>query len=154
MTVSEKIAYIKGLMEGVNFQPDTAEKKILLNIVEALDLIADSLADLQEETEELDDFVDELDNDLGALEDLIYDDEDEDGDSCECCGECDFPDDDDNYEIDCPKCGDKICFCDCDDPSDLLCPGCGEHIDCAELYDEDEDIDGDEIDGDGEAKDN
>ena len=44
MTNTEKVAYIKGMMEGMNFEADTPEKKLLNAIVDALEGIAETLS--------------------------------------------------------------------------------------------------------------
>ena len=125
MTLTEKTAYIKGLMEGLDFKADTPEKKILAAVIDLLDDIAIAVTDAEEDIEYLNDYVEELDSDLGDVESDIYecdDDEDEDFDD---------EDDDDYYEAVCPKCGEVIYLDDdlleCDD---ILCPECGEKLIC------------------------
>ena len=109
MNITEKVAYIKGLVDGMEFESNTQEKKLLLNIVELLDQMANEVTDIHKEVETLDDFADELDNDLGELEDYAYSDDSDDED-------CDDEDDNDfnyydetmmrgRFSIECPKCG-------------------------------------------------
>ena len=53
--IKEKVAYLKGLTEGLGLDDTTSEGKVLLHIVEILDDMADALeglADAQEELEE------------------------------------------------------------------------------------------------------
>ena len=122
MTVTEKVAYLKGLAEGMKMDETTNEGKLLLSIIDALEDIALSVSDLEDTVEELSAQVDEIDDDLGSVEEDLYGDEDE----CEC-GEDDF--DDTLYEVECPSCGDVICL-----DEEMLeegaidCPNCGEKL--------------------------
>ena len=127
MTLTEKTAYIKGLMEGLDFKADTPEKKILSAVVDLLDDMALAVTEIEEDIDYLSDYAEELDSDLGDVERDIYDCEDDDCD-CDCC---DCEDDEDYYEAVCPKCG-EIIYLDedllqCDD---ILCPECGEKLIC------------------------
>ena len=104
MSITEKTAYLKGLLEGMNLDDTKPEGKLLKAVVETLDLMAAEIADLQEETEYIEDYLDELDYDLGDLESDYYevwDDEDD---------EWDEEDDDD--------------FCLCDDCDEETCEDC------------------------------
>ncbi len=126
MTLTEKTAYIKGLMEGLNFKADTPEKKILAAVIDLLDDMALAVTEIEEDIDYLSDYAEELDSDLGDVERDIY--ECDDDDDCDCC-DCD--DDEDYYEAVCPKCG-EIIYLDedllqCDD---ILCPQCGEKLIC------------------------
>ncbi len=144
MTLTEKAAYLKGMMEGMKFEPTTNEGKLLAKVVELLDEMALSVEDLENQVDAIDDFTDELanyakeiDDDLTDLEDLVLDsekdeDEDEDEDDDE---EWDEESDDngdpyDGYETECPSCGKEVYFDDDDDPEDVVCPHCGEHFSC------------------------
>ncbi len=101
MSITEKTAYLKGLLEGMSLDESKPEAKLLKAVVETLDLMAAEVADLQEENEYIEDYLDELDYDLGDLESDYYelwDDEDEDDeedfeddDFC-LCDECDAED--------------------------------------------------------------
>ena len=154
MTLTEKTAYIKGLMEGLDFKADTPEKKILAAVIDLLDDVAIAVTEAEEDIEYLNDYVEELDDDLQAVEDFLdeeieldeddLDDEDwddEDWDDEGCDGDCDSCDgsacaDDDYFEIVCPSCGDTVCFDQELDPENLRCPACGEKFGC--IVDEDD----------------
>lgn len=123
MDNAKKVAYIKGLMDGMNFEADTPEKKLLVAIVDALEGIADSLHAVEEDNEYLSDYIEEVDQDLGDVEAEVfgYDDEDFDDDEDD--------DDEEFYEIECPKCGKKFCISeDMLDLESIECPKCGEKI--------------------------
>ena len=91
MIINEKVAYLKGLIEGANFDTNTTEGKLISEIVNALELIAFELGA----------YVDELDGDLAEAEAAIYGDEYED--DCCCDDDCDCDDD---------------CCCGCEDDED------------------------------------
>ena len=134
MTVTEKVAYVKGLAEGLGLDDSTKEGKVLKALIDVVDDLAMSVADLEEGYDELCDEVDTLDEDLGAVEEDLYGDE-EDDDECGCGCE----DEEGLYEVTCPACGDTICV----DESiladgEMECPNSGEHLefDLEELDDE------------------
>ena len=59
MGISEKVAYLKGLMEGMNLNADSNEGKLFLAIADVLDEIALEVEDLTDEVMELGDGLDE-----------------------------------------------------------------------------------------------
>jgi len=135
MNITEKVAYIKGLVDGMEFEGSTPEKKLLLSIIDLLDQMAQEVSDIRTEVETLGDMADELDNDLGELEEYVYEEaEDDDGYDLD-----EYEDEEDEYSFECPKCGETVCFCDSDDPSDVVCPNCGERIDCEDFFGDDDD---------------
>ena len=72
MTVTEKAAYLKGLVEMAHFDADTDEVKIIKAMVDAIDEMALTIADLEDEVAALTEVVDEIDEDLGDVEECIY----------------------------------------------------------------------------------
>ena len=60
MSVSEKVAYLRGLMEGLDIDDDKKEGKMFAAIIDALDEIASDLSDIDEDLEDLTDYVEEL----------------------------------------------------------------------------------------------
>ena len=91
MKITEKVSYIKGLAEGLSLDEKTAEGKVLSAIIDALEDIAKAVSDLKEDTEYLDSYIEEIDEDLGALEEDYYEEGGcccEDEDDCDCC-DCD-----------------------------------------------------------------
>ena len=134
MTVTERVAYVKGLAEGLEIDNSTKEGKLLNAIVDVLDDISFELADTQEIVGELSDQVDMIDEDLESVEDYLYDDEDEDED--------DEDDDEDIFEVTCPNCGETI-YVDDEmlDEGEIECPCCHENLefDFDEEEDEEED---------------
>lgn len=137
MTTAERVAYLKGLMEGMKVDDSTNEGKLLNLIADILADMTEDVADLEDYTAELSEQVDEIDEDLNLLENDYYDEWEDD--DCEgCCG-CDG--DDEYYEVSCPSCGEEFEV----DEDSLLdgsidCPNCGEHLEftCDEEDGEDE----------------
>ena len=117
--MTEKVAYLKGLMNGLELDTTTKEGKLLAAVVEVLDEMALSIVDVEEAYDELQEVVDAIDEDLGELEEDFYD---EDECECDCC-------EDEEYEIVCPSCGDAI-YVDYDmlQEGEMECPNCGEHL--------------------------
>ena len=91
MTISEKSAYLKGLMDGLNLDTDKAEGKLISAIVELLGDVTKKLTDVEDTTIAISDELDEIEEDLDAIEDYILDEEDEDYDD-------DYEDDFEDYE--------------------------------------------------------
>ena len=144
MTLSEKAAYIQGLADGVELDETTKEGKLIAALLDIVGEMADAIADLEETTDTLNDYIEEIDEDLGALEEFVYDESDcdcdcdcdDDWDDYECDGDCDDCDDacaladEDYFEVECPSCGETICFDGSIDPEELACPACGEKFEC------------------------
>ena len=158
MNLTEKAAYIKGLADGLDLDKESKEGKILSALLDLTGEMAQELASVRKDIEEIDDdldylndYVEELDDDLESVEDYLGDDEDDgeedeeeeddtdlfddedcDG-NCEGCSGCDG---EEYYEIVCPSCGETVCFDQELDPENLVCPACGEKFGC--IVDEDD----------------
>ena len=132
MTLSEKTAYLKGLADGMKISTDSDQGKLLHEIIIVLEDVSDSIGALEDECDRLNEYVEELDEDLGDVEDYLFDDEDdyEDEDD-EDDEDDDFDDedyDDDVIEIECPNCGETICVPPTVDYAHLICPACNEEF--------------------------
>lgn len=146
MNLTEKAAYIKGLADGLNYNKESAEGKLIAALIDMVDEMAKSIRVLDETVEELNDYIEEIDEDLGDVEEYLAEEDDEydcDCDCCDCdcddCDECDCCDcdeDDEYFEIECPSCGEVVCFDESIDPEDLVCPACHEKFAC--LVDEED----------------
>ena len=122
MTLTEKVAYLKGLAAGLDLDKDTKEAKIFEAMFDILEDMALTISDIDEDLSACEDLVDAIDEDLDELEEYIFDDED-DFDDCCCC------DDDELYEVECPLCGEEILLDDeMLDEEVIECPGCGEKL--------------------------
>ena len=147
MTISEKSAYLKGLMDGLKLNTESDEGKMIAAIVDMLGDLARKVTDIEDTTIAISDELDEIEEDLDAIEDFIMDSDDEDwGDEAaewneeEEDGEegFDFGDEDSIiYEVVC-ACGNVINF---DEETleagSIVCDNCGENLEFS-LEDEDE----------------
>ena len=126
MDICEKIAYIKGLAEGLSLDESAKEGKILAAIIDLLGDISEEICDIEDGCDELMEQIDAVDEDLASLEDFIYED-----DECGCgCDDCDCDcEDDEVYEIECPACNDTI-YLDADMLAEegMVCPNCGTEL--------------------------
>jgi len=154
MTISEKSAYLKGLMDGLNLDTEKAEGKLISAIVDLLGDVTKKLTDVEETTIAISDELDEIEEDLDAIEDYILDEEDEDYEDDYEDYDDDFDDEDEDeydeegfdfgdedstiYEVKC-SCGNVINF---DEETleegSIICDNCGETLEFT-FEDEDED---------------
>lgn len=105
--LTEKVAYLKGLAEGLGIEENSKEGKLLLHIVDALEEFADVLDETIDNQIELEEYVNFMDEDLADLEEDIYGIDDE-----EYYDEDDFDFDDFDFE---DYCDDEDCCCHCDE---------------------------------------
>lgn len=87
--ISERVAFIKGLAEGMKMDDSTNEGKLLNAIIDVLDDISLAIEDIEEIQDEMSEQVDGIDEDLAELEKVVYEDEDLEFEEVECpyCGE-------------------------------------------------------------------
>ena len=150
MTISEKSAYIKGLMDGLNLDTEKAEGKLISALVELMGDVTKKLTDVEETTIAISDELDEIEEDLDAIEDYILDEEDDDyyddEDDFDDYDEDDFDEegfdfgDEDStiYEVKC-ACGNVIAFDeDTLEEGSIVCDECGETLEFTFEDDEDE----------------
>ena len=144
MTVTEKAAYLKGLMEGMKLDKESDHGKLFAAIADLLEDLSLSVADLEDETSAMREYIDELDTDMSALESAVYDGEEEDEDDVDDEHDCVNCDEEECVvSLKCPACGEEIFIeaCELEDCEQLECPACGQMLDvvCEERIDEDED---------------
>ena len=142
MTISEKAAYLKGMMDGMALNTDSNEGKMIAAIVDLLGDMGKRITDIEDTTIAISDELDEIEEDLDAIEDFIMDEEDDDDEDFDD----DFDDEDDEdyedyeegfefgdedttiYEVEC-ACGEVIDF---DEETlekgSITCPKCGETL--------------------------
>ena len=153
MTISEKSAYLKGLMDGLKLNTESDEGKMIAAIVDLLGDVTKRVVDIEETTIAISDELDEIEEDLDAIEDYILDEEDDEDDYDELDwddeDEDDFDDEDPEegfefgdedttvYEVEC-ACGEIIDFDEeVLEKGSIVCPNCGETLEFS-LEDEDE----------------
>ena len=119
MTISEKVAYLKGLAEGLNLDTEKSkEGKLISVMIGILEEIGLSIEDLEENAQALGEEIDVLSDDLSDVEDVVFDeDEDEDED--------DEDYDDDWFEVECPTCEEPLVIDDKALADGMIqCPNC------------------------------
>lgn len=155
MTLSEKSAYLKGLMDGLDLNKETAEGKMISGIVDLLQEMTTSISDLEENAIAVSDELDEIEDDLDAIEEFLMDEDDDDdfGDDYDEDDDYGFTDDDGEdfdyddevvYDVTCPTCGEKLQL----DEETILgdpihCPKCDELLEFE--FDEDDEADEDAL---------
>ena len=137
--MGEKVAYLKGLAEGLGVTAETEKGKLMLAMIDTLEAFAEQAEETEEALHELQEVVDELDSDVGDLEEaLLSEAEDEDDDEEE--DEDDDEEEEGLIEYECPHCGTVIFFDEeaFDMEQEHLCPNCNRKV-----FEEDE-TDGDD----------
>lgn len=143
MEITEKVAYLKGLAEGMELNAEKKEGKLLLAIIDVLEDIALELSDIEDAQEELGEGLDAVSDDLEDVEDLLYGEDGEEEPEYELD---DLGEDEDCYATTCPTCEETIYFDESVlEDGEVICPNCGEKLEFdLESLDEDETEDGEE----------
>ena len=126
MTLSERTAYLKGLMEGMKIDTETNEGKLFQAIIDTLDDMALTVSDMEDVVDAVCDELDSIEEDLDNIEDYLLDDEDDEEDEDD--EDYDF-NDETIYEVKFPTCGTVINLDeDMLDAGSIQCPDCGEEL--------------------------
>ncbi len=150
--LTDRASFLRGLAQGMQLNKDTNEGKLLSEIIDVIGEMAKEMEKLQESYDELNEYVESIDDDLADMEEVIFgDEEDEEDGEDECGEECeDHDDEEENGETisyACPHCGHEMEFNagDVDFDEDVLCPACKKPVfpeyEPGEDDDEDEDDD-------------
>jgi ssDNA-binding Zn-finger/Zn-ribbon topoisomerase 1 len=142
MEITEKVAYLKGLAEGMELDTDKKVGKLLAAIIDTLDDIALELEDIKDEQAELADGLDAVSDDLEDVENVIFDEWDEDDEDDGEYYYDDLDEDEECYATTCPTCEETIYFDESVlEDGEVLCPNCGERLefDLEGLDEEEED---------------
>ena len=128
MIVSEKVAYLKGLMEGLDFQADTKEGKIIKLMADILEDMAEEILTLQDDVDDINEYMEAVDEDLTNVEEELFGEFEDDDCDCDCdCCDCDC-DEEECYEVVCPSCENTVCFEEIPENKVFPCPACGKDI--------------------------
>ena len=119
MGISEKVAYLKGLAEGLTLDTESKEGKLISAIIDVLDDMAEEIADMQDEMVDIEDGLDAVSDDLSDVEETLYEMEDED----------EWDDDEDEEEdcfmTTCPECEEEVYFDESVlEDGEVVCPNC------------------------------
>ena len=145
--LGKRIGYLKGLMEGMDFSNDPSREKLFNAIADLLGELCDRVESMEELMDDLNDYVESIDDDLALLESgqngLRFTEGDEEDD--------DYLDDlaegedqlhllnskggDEEEDVQtltgaiCPECK-KMFFVNADDPEDAVyaCPHCAQRV--------------------------
>ena len=134
MEISEKVAYLKGLAEGLALDTESKEGKLIAAIIDVLDEMSIRFEDIVDNLVDLEDGLDAVSDDLSEVEEALFEmDEDDDEDDTEY------------FETTCPVCEEEIVFDeDTLESGEIRCPNCGEKLefdlsDLADAAEDDED---------------
>ncbi|OHW62991.1 hypothetical protein EUAN_07750 [Andreesenia angusta] len=118
----EKVAYLRGLAEGLEIDDSTKEGKLLKSMIVVMEDMVDAINENTEEIEEISSYVEIIDEDLSEMEDIVYDEDDDEDDY--------YDDEDFEYiELVCPSCGEEISVDrELIDDGEVFCPNCEEKI--------------------------
>ena len=115
MTISEKVAYLKGLAEGMKLDTEESkEGKLISVMIGILEEVGLSIEDMEDNMEAMGEEIDAISDDLSDVEKVVYDE-----DEWDCCGDDDF------FEVECPNCGDSLVIDeDVLEAGTVECPNC------------------------------
>lgn len=151
--ISNRVAYLKGLAEGMNLSEKSDEGKLITKLIDVLTDAADEIEALWAKNDELEMIIEELDNELGLAEtdiECLFDELDSMDEYEDFDEEDDFDDDfldefydedeDDLFEIMCPECGEDVVvdFEMLDEEGNIVCPNCHKEIELEFDMDDDE----------------
>ena len=119
MEILEKVAYMKGLADGLGLDTKSKEGKLLKVMMDILDDVALELQDIRDEQNDLEEGLDAISDDLADVETYLYEEGEDDGED----------EDSEVYQTTCPNCEEDIFF----DETILAdgsveCPNCGEKL--------------------------
>ena len=141
MEITEKVAYLKGLAEGMELDTDKKVGKLLSAIIDVLDDMALEIEDLKDGQEELGDGLDAVSDDLEDVEDVVFGEDDEDDEDEDDYEYDELDEDEDCYATTCPTCEETIYFDESVlEDGQVICPNCGEKLefDLSSIDEEDE----------------
>ena len=96
--VGEKVAYLKGLAEGLGVNDETEQGKLMLAMIDTLEALAKNSEETDERVGELSEYVEEIDSDVSDLEEALFSEEDDDDEEDEEDDEEDEDDDEDGEQ--------------------------------------------------------
>ena len=131
--LTDRASYLKGLAEGMKLNIEKDANRLIVEIIQLLNETTDRLDAVEEELEDMDDYMADMEGDVAALKDRIFGDDDPEMHE-------EFDDEDERITYPCPSCGKILQFRtkDVDFSEDYRCPSCEEPV-FPELADEDDD---------------
>ena len=122
MDLNARAAYIRGMMNGMEFDAASKEGKVIAAMMDLLEQMAAVVTDHDDALDQVYDELETLDEDMDDLISFLAGDE----------GDGEDDEEDAVYEVTCPNCG-EISTLDeetlMDPEGDLVCPHCGATFD-------------------------
>jgi DNA-directed RNA polymerase subunit delta len=125
--ITDRTSYLRGLAEGLNIDKEKAENKLMLEMLNVMDEMAQEILELDGDMDELDEYVASMESDLSDVEDMLFEDGDEDGlEDADAFGE----DEAEEISVTCPHCGKEFTIeaTEINFDDDVVCPACGKSI--------------------------
>lgn len=124
MTVTEKVAYIKGMFDGMALDTEASkEAKLISAIIDVLEDVSLNLEDVEGDIEVLAEEIEAISDDLEVVEEELFDEDYEDED------EDDYDEDEDFFEVACPNCEEELVIdASVLDAGVIQCPNCEERF--------------------------
>ncbi len=128
--LTDRTSYLRGLADGLGLDKEKKETRLLMEMLSVMDEMAQKISGTEDKVEELCDYMEEMDSDLGEVEEVLYGDDD-----CDCCDcdDCEDEDEDEDEELeelsfDCPHCGKTVMLkaSDIDYDQSPVCQHCGK----------------------------
>lgn len=131
--LTDRISFLKGMAAGMKLNMDKDNNKLLLEMLNVMGEMAEEMAAMTEAHNDLNEYVESIDDDLAELEETLFGEEEMDAEDVDIDGEDDDEDEfgeDDLIVYACPHCGHEIEFhaTDVDFDEDYLCPECQKPI--------------------------
>lgn len=115
MGIWEKVAYLKGLADGIKLDASTDEGRLMYAVIDALGSVAVEAAELRQGQNNLSEAVDAISDDLADIEELFSGNDGEDAAA--------------GYEATCPACGETVRFDEeVLEEGEIVCPNCGQKL--------------------------
>ena len=130
--IKERLAYLKGLADGLNVGDTTPEGRVLVGMMDVLSNMATEIDRLTARSEQLEEYIEAVDEDLTDLENDFFEEYDADLEDVEVEFEEDDEEGIDYLEMNCPNCGETV-FVDADvfendEVVEVLCPECEQTV--------------------------
>ncbi len=111
MLADEKVAYLKGLADGIKLDASSDEGKLIYAVIESFESVLAEIDILREEQSDLSQLLDAVSDDLSDVEELLSDD------------------DGARYEATCPACQETVYFDESVlEEGEIVCPNCGRKL--------------------------
>ena len=130
--LTDRISFLKGMAAGMKLNMDKDANKLMLEMLTVMGEMAEEMAAMAEKHNDLNEYVESIDDDLAELEETLFGEEDGE----ELDEDMDGEEDEDGLTEDdlilyaCPHCGHELEFraSDVDFDEDFLCAVCNKPI--------------------------